>query len=89
MPISRHSMGAAAPATIAPTSYSTTVQLMKATPPMSATMAGAMVAATRVSAACSQIPMQSTMKRLSSPDAYRSRQVSPASAAIIYTLPAS
>src|SRR6266851_8929364 len=56
-------MGAAAAATMAPTSYSMMVQLMKAMPPMSSTMAGAMAAVTRLSAACSQMPTQSTRKR--------------------------
>jgi hypothetical protein len=52
------------------------VQLMKATPPMSSMMAGAMVAVTSESAECSQMPKQSTTKRPSRPDVYRPRQES-------------
>jgi len=48
---------------------------MKATPPMSSTMAGAMVAVTSVSTECSQMPMQSTTKRPNCPEAYRPRHV--------------
>ena len=50
----------AAPATIDPSWYKATVQETRLIPPISATMAGIMVATSRLSAACNQIPKQTS-----------------------------